>query len=261
MSSGKCVDVPYLGPRDALPNGARSYPCREACGLIFVFPGDPAQADDSRFPQNPSWSDPNYKTRTLDRNVGCHYSFMHENLLDMNHQFLHRRLMGGIKPTFLRLTTGEDWIQVDYTFKRESGRQSLGERFMIGKREGAARLREHDLMTIRTQYPYRMLRFTSAEQEKPSLDLWLAYVPVDHAQRINHSMGLMMIRRPSVPGLIHLLWPFIVFFTEGIFAEDRKIVELEQKAHDDQKGDWNQEIFPVIRGLRDLPARQGVPIS
>ncbi len=260
ISSGKCISIPYLGPQDTLPNGVRSYPCREAYGLIFIFPGDPAKADDSRFPANPSWSDPNYKTRTLDREVHCHYSFMHENLMDMNHQFLHRRLMGGIKPTFLKVETGEDWIQADYTFRRESGRQSLGERFMISKREGAAKVREHDLMTIRTQYPYQMLQFTSAEQEKPSLDLWLAYVPVDHAQRINHSMGLMMIRKPSVPGLIHLLWPFIVFFTEGIFAEDRKIVELEQKAHDDQKGDWNQEIFPVIRGLRELLVRQGVPI-
>ena len=44
-ASGKCIDVPYLG-RDKLPNGVRSYPCREREGsLIFVFPGDPARAD------------------------------------------------------------------------------------------------------------------------------------------------------------------------------------------------------------------------
>ncbi|MDO8730824.1 MAG: aromatic ring-hydroxylating dioxygenase subunit alpha [Candidatus Omnitrophota bacterium] len=258
--SGKCVDVPYLGKRDTLPNGVRSYPCREAYDFIFVFPGDPAKADDSRFPVIPTHADPHYKTRTLDREVRCHYSFMHENLLDMNHQFLHRRLMGGIRPTFLGLNAGEDWIEAAYTFKRESGRQSLGEKFMIGKRSGIKR-REHDLMTIRTQYPYQILQFTSAEQEKPSLDLWLAYVPVDRLQRANHSMGLMMIRKPSIPGLLHLFWPFIVLFTEGIFAEDRRIVELEQKAYDDQGGDWNQEIFPVIRGLRELLVRQGVPLD
>lgn len=186
---------------------------------------------------------------------------MHENLLDMNHQFLHRSLMGGIRPTFLEMNGGDDWVEAAYTFRRESGRQSLGEKFMIGKKTGQAKLRERDLMTIRSQYPYQTLQFTSAEQEKPSLDLWLAYVPVDPLQRANHSMGLMMIRRPSIPGLIHLLWPFIVFFTEGIFLQDRRIVELEQKAHDEQGGDWNQEIFPVIRGLREMLARQGVPIS
>lgn len=258
--SGKCVNVPYLGKRDALPNGVRSYPCREAYDFIFIFPGDPAKADDSRFPVIPSAQDPNYKTRFLDREVRCHYSFMHENLLDMNHQFLHRSLMGGIRPTFLELNGGDGWVEAAYTFRRESGRQSLGEKFMIGSGTGRTKYRDQDIMTIRTQYPYQLLQFTSADQEKPSLDLWLAYVPVDRAQSVNHSMGLMMVRRPSMPGLIHLFWPFIVLFTEGIFAQDRRIVELEQKAHDDQGGDWNQEIFPVIRSLRDLLVRQGVPI-
>ena len=41
----------------------------------------------------------------------------------------------------------------------------------------------------------------------------------------------------------------------------RRIMELEQKAHDNQGADWNQEIFPVIRGVRDLLVRKGVAIS
>jgi hypothetical protein len=69
-----------------------------------------------------------------------------------------------------------------------------------------------------------------------------------------------MIKKPSIPGLAQLFWPFIVFFTEGIFGQDRWIVELEQKAYDDQGGDWNNEIFSVIRELRELLVRQGVPI-
>jgi len=50
-------------------------------------------------------------------------------------------------------------------------------------------------------------------------------------------------------------------FTEAIFKQDRRIVELEQKAYDSQGGDWNQEIFPVILGLRELLMNQGVPID
>ena len=41
---------------------------------------------------------------------------MHENLFDMNHQFLHRSLMGTIKATCLGRRQGEDWCEVDYTF-------------------------------------------------------------------------------------------------------------------------------------------------
>ena len=70
--------------------------------------------------------------------------------------------------------------------------------------------------------------------------------------------GLMSIRKPAIPGLIHLFWPFIVWFTNGIFAQDRRIVELEQQAHDAQGGDWNQEIFPVIRALREVLVARGV---
>ena len=48
--TGKCVNVPYLGP-ERLPTGVRGYPAREIDGLIFVFPGDPALAE-SRAPSS-----------------------------------------------------------------------------------------------------------------------------------------------------------------------------------------------------------------
>ena len=43
-ATGRCVSVPYLGKDKTKPNGVRSYPCREAYGLVFVFPGDAALA-------------------------------------------------------------------------------------------------------------------------------------------------------------------------------------------------------------------------
>jgi phenylpropionate dioxygenase-like ring-hydroxylating dioxygenase large terminal subunit len=46
--TGKCVNVPYMGP-ERLPNGVKSYPAREVDGLIFVFPGNAALAA-SRLP-------------------------------------------------------------------------------------------------------------------------------------------------------------------------------------------------------------------
>ena len=46
--------------------------------------------------------------------------------MDMNHQFLHRKLMGRIKTLFLALRKGTNWIEADYTFTRAKGLQSLG---------------------------------------------------------------------------------------------------------------------------------------
>lgn len=258
--SGKCVNIPYVGNSESIPRGVRAYPCREDYGFIFVFPGDAGKADLVPFPDVPAWHEAKYKTRVLDDQVACHYSFLQENLMDMNHQFLHRRIMSKINTTFLGVRKGDDWVEADYTFSR-IGKQPLGEKFILGIRSEATEERPKDLMTIRTQYPYQILKFWTAGSEHPALDLWITYVPVDKAQRINHTFGLINIRKPNIPGLLDLAWPFIVYFTNGIFGEDRRVVEMEQKAFDTQGEDWNQEIFPVVLSVRELLIRKGVPIS
>ena len=249
--AGKCVSVPYLAKCSLKPQNVRSYPCREAYGLIFVYPGNMDKFAAVDFPNIPSATDPRYKTRYLDRQVDCHFTFMHENLMDMNHQFLHRSLMGGIKTTLLDTRIGPNWIEADYTFSRAGGKQPLGEKLILRK-DAKLGKDKPDLMTIRTGYPYQTLTFRTGGSEHPVLDLWNAYVPVDTAQRTNHTYGLMMIKRPSFPGLIELFWPFIVWFTNGIFSQDRAICELEQAAFDRQGSDANHEIFPLIRSLRKV---------
>lgn len=253
---GTCINIPYVGKSDRIPRGVRSYPCREAYGLIFVFPGDPDKAETAFFPDIPAHADRKYKNRYLDHQVACHYSFLHENLMDMNHQFLHRRIMAKIKTGYLGLREGDNWVEVDYTFSR-TGKQPLGEKIMLGKGSRP----DKDLMTVRTQYPNQILKFWTAGSEHPALDLWITYVPVDKQQRINHTFGLINIRRPAIPLLLDLLWPFIIYFTNGIFNEDRWVVEMEQAAFDAQGADWNQEIFQVILKVRELLLREGVPIQ
>ena len=254
-AAGACVDVPYLG-KDRLPNGVRAYPCREAAGLIFVFPGDPARADTVPLPALSAAQDSAFRTRRFGRDVGCHYSFMHENLMDMNHQFLHRKQMGQIRPRFRGMRRGEGRLEVDYSFAREGGAQPLGEAAILGQRRGAAAGKFRDLMTIRTEYPYQTLNIWTSGADAV-MDLWIAYTPLDRDQRRIRTFGLLSVRRPKFGFLLDLGWPFLVWFTERIFAEDRKIVEQEQAAHDAQGADWNQEVFPPIVALRELLAECG----
>ena len=261
--TGSCINVPYLDKDKQLPTGVKSYPCREAYGLIFIFPGNPTKADSVPMPDIPTWHRDDYKTRYLDRKVMCHYSFMHENLMDMNHQFLHRRLMGSIRTVFLDKRKGEDWVECDYTFARRAGRQHIGEKLIIRRNNNVdTTMKEkddRDTMVIRTQYPYQTLTFRAGGSKEPELSLWNVYIPVDREQRICHTYGLMMFKRPSkYPWLMDLFWPAIIWFTEGIFKEDRDIVELEQKAFDEQGEDCNQEIFPIIQDLRNVLRNNGV---
>lgn len=258
-SSGACIDVPYLG-KGKLPNGVKSFPCREQAGLIFIFPGDAAKAADS-FPDLSAATDPNYRTRRFGREIACHYSFMHENLMDMNHQFLHRRQMGQIRPRYLGRSLGDTWLEVKYTFARTGGKQPLGEAAVFGGRR-TAEVNDRDVMTIRTDYPYQSLRILPAGGDAPVMDLWIVYVPLDAEQRTVRTFGLLSIHRPK--GRLGRLgldigWPALVLFTERIFKEDRWIVEAEQAAHDAQGANWNQEVFPVIRELTGLLASRGLP--
>jgi renierapurpurin 18,18'-hydroxylase len=57
------------------------------------------------------------KVMMYSRSVACHYSFMHENLLDMNHQFLHRGVVGRIHPRLLGYESGPRFVEARYRFR------------------------------------------------------------------------------------------------------------------------------------------------
>jgi renierapurpurin 18,18'-hydroxylase len=263
--SGKCVDVPYLG-KERVANGVRAYPVREIDGLIFIFPGNPALAE-ARLPGALGASQRrDYKTRKLNREVACHYTFMHENLFDMNHQFMHRKQMGSIRASCLGRRHGEHWAEVEYSFSRTEGKSSMGERVIVDlmRQRGEERHDFRDHMRIRTDYPSQSLKVWVGrdiqQTQDPVLDVWLCYTPLDAEHRSNRTFGYLSVKKPPIPGIIHLVWPFVVWFTERIFREDKDIVEYEQRAHDEQGADWNNEVFPALRDLRGVLARCGVPL-
>jgi phenylpropionate dioxygenase-like ring-hydroxylating dioxygenase large terminal subunit len=261
--AGACVNLPYLGMGTVrMPNGVKSYPVCEVDGILFVFPGDAALAEARKPATLGMAANKRYKTRRLNRDVAAHYSFMHENLMDMNHQFLHRRQMGAIRAQCLARRQGPDWIEVDYTFSRGGGPgQSAGEKVIVKlARSGQQKGRFTDLMTIATRYPYQDLRVwvgRDHRDKEPVLHVWLGYLPLDAEQRSNRTFGYLSVLKPPIPGLIHVVWPFVTWFTERIFTEDKDIVEQEQAAHDTQGRDLNNEIFPAIRDVRALLIRCG----
>ena len=256
---GRISQIPYL-PKGAgrPPRGVRAYPAREAYGMVFVFPGDPELAPATAVPELPEFDSAGHKTMTFSRTVRCHYSFMHENLLDMNHQFLHRGILGRIKPELLGYDTGPQYVEARYLFTHTGGKKDRGAGLLTGEGIGAGK--SPDVITIRTQYPYQTLQLVPDNAGLPAFSLWVAYVPEDAEQRTNHVYGLLMIKKPPIPGAIHLAWPFIRRFTERVFAEDRMAVEAEQRAWDEQGEDWNNEVFPLIIDVRDVLRTNGVPL-
>jgi len=257
--NGRISQIPYL-PKgvDRPPRGVRAYPAREAYGLVFVFPGDLQKAATQALPELPEFASAKHKTMTFSRTVRCHYSFMHENLLDMNHQFLHRGIVGRIQPRLLGYDTGPQSVEARYLFTHAGGKKNRGAGLLA--RDGIGGGKSPDVITIRTGYPYQTLQLVPENAELPAFSLWVAYVPEDAEQRTNHVYGLLMIEKPPIPGALNLAWPFIRRFTERVFAEDRMAVEAEQRAWDEQGEDWNHEVFPLIIDVRDVLRTNGVPI-
>jgi phenylpropionate dioxygenase-like ring-hydroxylating dioxygenase large terminal subunit len=262
--SGRLARIPYLAESGKMPaaaRGVRSYPCREAYGLIFVFPGAPELAQVSELPTIPEWGRPEYRTMYFERTLKCHYTFMHENLMDMNHQFLHRSLMGSIQPVMLNYQTGTNWTEAQYRF--EGGKQHVGADLLVmgGKSGESAVGRDYELMTIRTLYPHQELTVFRAHSEIPAIRLWASYVPLDREQRTNRSFGILMVRRPKTPLILSVAWPVIGYFARSVFEQDRMAVEAEQRAWNEQGGDWNAEVSPVLLELKKVLAQCGVPIK
>ncbi|WP_225847451.1 aromatic ring-hydroxylating dioxygenase subunit alpha [Streptomyces sp. HPF1205] len=258
--NGRISQIPYL-PKgvDRPPRGVRAYPVREEYGLVFVFPGDPGKAETTPLPALPLYASRAHRTMTFSRIVRCHYSFMHENLLDMNHQFLHRGILGTIQPELLGYDAGPNSVEARYLFSHAGGKKDRGAGLLAAEKMGGGD--SPDAVTIRTEYPYQVLQLVREEGEAPTFSLWAAYVPADAEQRTCHVYGLLMIRKPPVPGALGLAWPFIRRFTERVFAEDRMVVEAEQRAWDEQGEDWNNEVFPLILDVRKMLRANGVPLA
>ncbi len=261
-AGGRLDRIPYLADGGKVPPEARqvrSYPCREQCGLIFIFGGAAAMAEKAALPDLPELRSSEFRTMYFSREVGCHYTFMHENLMDMNHQFLHRRLMGSIQPKLLSYRAGDDWVEAEYKF--EGGKQHAGADLLVMGGKGERQTdRDYELMTIRTDYPYQNLIVYRAHSTIPTIRLWAVYVPIGAEQRRNRSFGLLMIRRPAIPGLLTLAWPIIRYFAQSVFYQDRLAVEAEQRAYDRQGTDWNHEVSPVLLDLRRVLAECGVSL-
>ncbi|MFD0319029.1 Rieske 2Fe-2S domain-containing protein [Streptomyces flavalbus] len=257
---GRISQIPYLSKGDARPpRGVRGYPVREAYGLVFVFPGDPAKAETTELPWLPAFHAPTHRTMTFSRTVRCHYSFLHENLLDMNHQFLHRGVVGRIHPDLLGYRTSATSVEARYLFTHTGGRRDRGASLLAAG--GVRGSDSGDVLTIRTEYPYQTLDLVPEGAERPAFRLWTAYVPADAEQRSCRAYGLLMISKPRLPGALALAWPLIRRFTERVFAEDRMAVEAEQWAWDEQGGDRNHEVFPLILDVREVLRANGVPLA
>ena len=92
---GTCVAVPGQAE---VPSGAkvRSYPVAEKWNVVWIWMGDPAQADPAKIPDMPWLSDPKWTATPGRLHVKSNYQFIIDNLLDLTHvSYVHKNTLAG----------------------------------------------------------------------------------------------------------------------------------------------------------------------
>lgn len=94
--SGACVSIPS---QSTIPKGARvrSFPAIEKYGMIWLWPGDPALADESKIPDHWVCSAPELAGTMSYCAIACNYLFGIDNILDISHAaFVHEKTLGSL---------------------------------------------------------------------------------------------------------------------------------------------------------------------
>jgi phenylpropionate dioxygenase-like ring-hydroxylating dioxygenase large terminal subunit len=94
--SGACVRNPQGDGR--IPQGAqlRSFPLLERYGVLWIWTGDPALADERKIIDLSHFEDPAWRTIKGGHHVACNYMLLVENLLDLGHALFLHKTSGGM---------------------------------------------------------------------------------------------------------------------------------------------------------------------
>lgn len=114
-SEGNCSGVPYLAENQKLPRcKIESYPVLELNGFVWLFPGDPSQAD-SILPMGlPEWDNLNYIATVATIECKGHYSYLIENLMDMYHGHLHDNYQAWASAKLENISANSDRVDALY---------------------------------------------------------------------------------------------------------------------------------------------------
>lgn len=93
--NGQCVEVPG---QSMIPRGAKvkSYPVCEKWGAVWIWMGDPAQADEAKVPKLYWLADPKWTVTPGYIRLKSNYQFLVDNLLDLTHvTYVHKNTLAG----------------------------------------------------------------------------------------------------------------------------------------------------------------------
>ncbi len=247
---GKCIAISHeigSSKKDKLPQiKVNSYPAREKYGLIWLFPGDPEQAEDSEIPVIPQLEiDKPWKFIPIDITINAHFSMVLENVCDFNHAFLHRKLRPFTDPHLRGFDREGDVITMDYETDLSKSQ--------VVKLAGENQGKGFDDMTLWYNYPFQASNISDKYLH------WLFMVPID--EKTTRCFFLFLFGSLEIP---YVKWqipqmlrkPLIrminKFYVLPLLGEDLWALEEEQLGHDSHPDAHHYEFNPIVKAFQKM---------
>jgi phenylpropionate dioxygenase-like ring-hydroxylating dioxygenase large terminal subunit len=221
-ASGKCTLIPSNGRSADLPKAMRvkSYPAREAHGLIYIWWGEERAADE--YPPLPFFEaiDDRMVYTTLRDPWHTHYSRAIENQLDVMHlPFVHRTTIGRGNRT---LVNGP-LVRVEHFFPQDN----LINLWVYNEVDAGQKPKRASELPEPTRRPFLQFRYPNIWHNWISDDfrVFVAFAPIDDEHTM---MYLRNYHRTTTPGLQQIAGFFGALGNLVIERQDKPVVETQR---------------------------------
>ncbi len=248
---GRVVRIPHdLFGRRMPEFRIASFPVRVRYGLVWLFPGDPALAEQRSIPEIPELEGPDrWACRPLSFTWRAHHSMIIDNVSDFTHAHLHRKYRPFDEAKLVRCETLGDSVHVAYD--TQVGRGRISGLFVDRDRINTNHMR------LCYEYPYQW----SNTDDK--IKHWLFVLPID--ERTTRTFFLFYFESLKIPWtaaripraamdiVLRLANRLLI---APLLDQDRGAVEAEQEGYEAHWDAPIAEINPAVRAFQELTIRK-----
>jgi hypothetical protein len=248
---GRVVDIPHeLFGRQISRVKVRSYRVRSRYGLVWLYPGDPAEAEERRIPDIPELEGPDrWACVPIDFTWQAHHSIIIDNVSDFNHAHLHRRYRPFVDAKLTRCEPIGDRVELGYDVIVGDGRFS---RLFVDRK----RVRTNH-MELGFDYPYQW------SNTGDKIKHWCFLLPIDErTTRVFFLFYFDALKIPFTPLKIPraVMTPFLRLanrlLIRPLLRQDGVVVEAEQEACDADESAPFVEFNPAVPLFQRLIVRR-----
>ncbi|WP_332796158.1 aromatic ring-hydroxylating dioxygenase subunit alpha [Sphingomonas sp. LB3N6] len=135
-ASGRCVHNPHGSGALPASLSVPAYPVEERCGLLWVWPGDPASADRTTIPAYDGLNPAGFHIGFGYIHGRANYELMSDNILDLSHiEFLHPSLgTPEVSRAKVEVTQGDGTVTTTRHMKDEMLPEGIARVYRVGGR-------------------------------------------------------------------------------------------------------------------------------